>query len=74
MLIAASVENFTKTFSYLDLGIEINYLSFLRGAKSQTAKKLSTAWCSEDQNTLTDLKLGKELPLKNLLKSYRRPL
>tara|TARA_Y100000813_G_C24162684_1_gene352785 strand:+ start:1171 stop:1881 length:711 start_codon:yes stop_codon:yes gene_type:complete len=53
--------------SYLDLGIEINYLSFPReGLKSQTAKKLSTAWCSEDQkNTLTDLKLGKELPLKN---------
>ena len=53
--------------SYLDLGIEINYLSFPReGLTSQTAKKLSTAWCSEDQkNTLTDLKLGKKLPFKN---------
>ena len=53
--------------SYLDLGIEVNYLSFPReGLKSQTAKKLSTAWCSEDKkNILTDLKLGKDLPFEN---------
>ena len=53
--------------SYLDLGIEVNYLSFPReGLNSKTAKKLVTAWCSDDkQVAITELKNGKELPFQN---------
>ncbi len=53
--------------SYLDLGIEVNYLSFPReGLNSETAKKLVTAWCSDEkQVAITELKNGKELPFQN---------
>lgn len=52
--------------NYLEKGIEINYLSFPReGLQSETANKLMTAWCSEDQKkVLTELKLGKSVPYK----------
>ena len=47
--------------------IEVNYLSFPReGLNSETAKKLVTAWCSDDkQVAITELKNGKELPFQN---------
>ena len=46
---------------------EVNYLSFPReGLNSETAKKLVTAWCSDDkQVAITELKNGKELPFQN---------
>lgn len=44
--------------SYLDEGIEVNYLAFPRsGTESETYKKMSTAWCSANkQEILTGLK------------------
>lgn len=48
-------------------GIEVRYLAFPRGGiDSDGAKKLATAWCSEDQQaTLTELKAGVELPVND---------
>ena len=47
--------------SYLDEGIEVNYLAFPRtGINSETYKKMSTAWCSLNrQEVLTGLKQDK---------------
>lgn len=44
--------------SYLNEGIQINYLAFPRsGIESKTYKKMTTAWCSDDrQKVLTGLK------------------
>ena len=48
-------------------GIEVRYLAFPRGGmNSDGAKKLATAWCSDDQQTtLTELKAGVELPIND---------
>jgi thiol:disulfide interchange protein DsbC len=44
--------------AYLNEGIQINYLAFPRsGVESETYKKMTTAWCSDDrQKVLTGLK------------------
>ena len=44
--------------AYLNEGIQINYLAFPRsGIESETYKKMTTAWCSDDrQKVLTGLK------------------
>ena len=48
-------------------GIEVRYLAFPRGGmNSDGARKLATAWCSDDQQTtLTELKAGVELPIND---------
>lgn len=48
------------------MGIEVRYLGYPRaGVNSQSHKKLTTAWCAEDQReTLTRLKNGESVPLK----------
>ena len=48
--------------SYLDQGIQVNYLAFPRsGTDSDTYKKMSTAWCSPNrQEVLTGLKKDKD--------------
>ena len=47
--------------SYLDEGIQVNYLAFPRsGTESETYKKMSIAWCSANkQEVLTGLKEDK---------------
>ena len=49
--------------SYLELGIKVNYLAYPRaGIGSESFKKITSAWCSEDSNySLTKLKQGKEI-------------
>ena len=49
--------------SFLENGIQINYLAFPReGLESESYKKMKTAWCSNDpQASLTTLKLGKTI-------------
>ena len=49
--------------SYLDKGIQVNYLAFPReGLESETYKNMKTAWCSKDpKESLTNLKLGKSI-------------
>ena len=48
--------------SYLDQGIQVNYLAFPRsGTDSDTYKKMSIAWCSPNrQEVLTGLKKDKD--------------
>lgn len=51
---------------YNDLGIEVRYLAFPRaGLGSPAAKKLETAWCSDNpQEAMNRLKSGESLPLQ----------
>ncbi len=52
--------------SFLEKGIEIRYLAFPRaGAKSQSAQKLATVWCSDNrQELLTRFKKGEQVPIQ----------
>lgn len=52
---------------YNDLGIEIRYLAFPRaGLGSPAAKKLETAWCSDNpKEAMNRLKAGETLPLQS---------
>lgn len=45
-------------------GVTVHYLAFPRsGAKTETARKMDSAWCAPDRNTaLTELKRGRTLP------------
>lgn len=45
-------------------GVTVHYLAFPRsGAKTETARKMDSAWCAPDRNgALTELKRGRTLP------------
>lgn len=45
-------------------GVTVHYLAFPRsGAKTETARKMDSAWCAPDRNgALTELKRGRSLP------------
>ncbi len=51
--------------AFMDKGIEIRYLAFPRaGPNSQSARKLSTTWCSANpQEMMTRFKRGENVPL-----------
>lgn len=47
-----------------EAGVTVHYLAFPRsGPKTETARKMESAWCAPDRNTaLTELKRGRTLP------------